>query len=205
MTLRSGDPQIDTERLVLRRVSPDDLPFYERVHADPDVARYISHGNPRTSAESRAWLDQVLLSYETLQLGQLAITLKDSGALIGRAGLSHLEVDDEPAGDGIRSAYYFPLRAPSGVPCTAQSELGYTLDKAAWGNGYAHEAVEAVFRYAMTHRPADRIVSLIHSDNTRSKHLAGKFAAKPVDRVRLWDRHFDRYVWPVGKSPSTER
>jgi RimJ/RimL family protein N-acetyltransferase len=205
MTLLPGHETIETERLVLRRITPDDLPFFARIHADPDVAVYLSHGRPRLLEETRGWMDALLESYRALGLGQLAITRKDGGELIGRCGLSYLETDPAPAADGSRLGYYFPARAPTTVQPHVESELGYTLDPAAWGQGYATEAVSAVWSYVQRHRAGERVVSLIHPDNTRSRKLAGRFGVALVDRVTLWDRLFDRYAWPAGNSPSTDR
>jgi RimJ/RimL family protein N-acetyltransferase len=205
MTLLPGHQTIETERLVLRRITPDDLPFFARIHADPDVALYLAHGRPRLVEETRGWMDAVLESYRALGLGQLAITRKTDGALIGRCGLSYLETDPAPAADGSRLGYYFPARAPHGVEAHVESELGYTLDPATWGQGYATEAVSAVWDYTTSNRPDERVVSLIHRDNARSRKLAGRFGVTLVDRVTLWDRLFDRYAWPTGNSPSTDR
>lgn len=205
MTLVAGDAHIETERLLLRHIAADDLPFYARIHANPDIARYLAHGRPRLLDETRAWLETILESYRTIGLGQLAITRKADGALLGRCGLSYLETDPTPAPDGTLSGYYYPSRAPVGVIPVVESELGYTLDQDAWGQGYAREAVHAIHRYATKRRTADRIVSLIHPDNARSRRLADRFSVTLVDRVTLWERSFDRYVWPSGNSPSTER
>jgi RimJ/RimL family protein N-acetyltransferase len=196
VTLLDGCDRIETERLFLRRITPEDLPFYARVHADPDVARYLFHGRPRLLEETRGWLEGMLESYRTTGLGQLAIRRKLDGELIGRCGLSHLETESEPSENGSRIGYYFPTRALDGVKTVIQSELGYTLDSAAWQQGYASEAVRAVFEYARENRPGESIVSLIHPDNVRSRRLASRFAVTLVDRVTIWDRPFDRYVWP---------
>lgn len=205
MTLVAGDEHIETERLMLRHITADDLPFYARIHANPDVARYLAHGRPRLLDETQAWLETILDSYRTIGLGQLAITRKSDGALLGRCGLSYLETDPTPAPDGTLPGYYYPSRAPDGVIPVVESELGYTLDQNAWGHGYAREAVHAIHQYAMERRAADRIVSLIHRDNARSRRLADRFSVTLVDRVTLWERQFDRYVWPSGNSPSRER
>jgi RimJ/RimL family protein N-acetyltransferase len=205
MSLLESDQAIDTERLLLRRISHDDLPFYTRIHADPDVARYLAHGNPRSAEETEHWLHAVLDSYRDLALGQIAITRKSDGALLGRCGVSYLETEEATQPDGTRIGYYYPTRAPAGVKHVAEAELGYTLDTAAWGQGYATEAVRAMWNYLSTKRPELRIVSLIHPANTRSIRLATSFGVTLVDRVKSWDRDYDRYAWPAGKSPSIDR
>jgi RimJ/RimL family protein N-acetyltransferase len=195
MTLLAADDRIATERLILRRITPDDAPFYARIHADPDVARFLAHGLPRTIDETRAWLETTFESYRELSLGQIAITRASDGALLGRCGLNHLETEVDPRADGTLLGYYYPARAPADTPHVAELELGYTLDRAAWGQGYAREAVRAIWEYTCSKWTAHRVVSLIHPDNARSISLATAFGATRVDRVVLWERPFDRYTW----------
>ena len=202
MSLLPSDDTIETERLVLRRIARDDLPFYARIHADPEVARYLSHGKPRSPTESSEWMDVLLDTYRERQLGQIAITRKQDGALLGRTGVSHLETELAVQPNGTRMSYYLPARAPAEVPHTVEQELGYTLDRSAWGQGYAREAVQAMWSYLRARRPNMRIVSLIHPDNARSIRLAASFGVSLVDRVTIWNREFDRYAWPSSPTVS---
>src|SRR5689334_5749805 len=93
MTLSRGTDRIESERLLLRRIDQDDFDFFVHLHADPDVALYLSHGKPRSSQESLAWLRHLLSTYEDFALGQLAVLRKSDGMLIGRCGLSDLAVE----------------------------------------------------------------------------------------------------------------
>jgi RimJ/RimL family protein N-acetyltransferase len=196
MTLLASDQTIETERLLLRRITRDDFPFYARIHALPEVARYLAHGRPRSVEETVHWLDAILDSYRDLQLGQIAIVRKSDGALIGRCGVSHLETEIEPLPDGSYRGHYFPSHAPADREHVVQPELGYTLDSAHWGKGYAREAVAATRSYLLSRRPNLDVVSLIHPENARSIHLASTLGATRIDRVMYLDRGFDRYAWP---------
>jgi [ribosomal protein S5]-alanine N-acetyltransferase len=198
VTLAIGDDHIETERLLLRRVSFDDLPFYTRIHADPEVARYIGPGRPRTVEESRRWLETTLATYASVQLGQLAVVRKGDGMLIGRCGTSYLEIEATPADGGVPCGYFTPGEAPSGITTIMERELGYTFDRSAWGQGHAREAAGAVFEYVSKRLKIDRVVSLIESKNVRSQRVAGSLGARHVDRVRAFDRLLDRYVWPTN-------
>src|SRR5712692_2244385 len=73
MTLAHGTDRLEAARLVLRRIAPDDLPFFTRIHALPEVAQYLGSGRPRPPEKSAAWLQATLTSYEQLALGQLAV------------------------------------------------------------------------------------------------------------------------------------
>src|SRR4051812_24217220 len=196
MTLLAADRLIETDRLILRRIERADFPFFAGIHADPEVARYLAHGNPRTEEESTVWLDAMLKSYATLNLGQLAVTLRKDGTLIGRSGVSDMQVDLAPGADGLRNSYHFPTRAPEGSAIEAQLELGYTFARSAWGAGYASEAANAVYEYTRRTRPKATIVSLIRPENERSKRVAQRFGVTYVDQVSGWGKTYDRYVWP---------
>ena len=199
MTLRHSDDEIESERLRLRRITADDLPFIARLHAHPEVATFIGHGKPRTLDESRAWIEKVQQTYEQYQLGQLLVLRKSDGAPIGRCGLAFMEVDPSPEDGGDPYGYFSVGEAPPGRRVVLERELGYTFDRAAWGNGYAREAVATVFRYALDTLKLDRVLSMIHADNERSKKLATHFGARRIGLVRAFGRPFafDTYLWPI--------
>jgi RimJ/RimL family protein N-acetyltransferase len=94
MTLAQGTERLETERLVLRRVSLDDLAFYVRLHGMAEVARGLwAEGRPRSAEQTEAWLRGTLASYEALALGYLAVVRKADGALLGRCGLMDMAVE----------------------------------------------------------------------------------------------------------------
>jgi RimJ/RimL family protein N-acetyltransferase len=149
MTLAHGTDRLGSARLVLRRIAPDDLPFFTRIHALPEVAQHLyPGGRPRSPEETAAWLQYTLASYEQLALGYLAVLRKEDGALIGRCGLMDLVVESAAPGRGIRRGWFGREQAPAGVALTFECELGYTLDPAVWGQGFATEAARCVRDYA---------------------------------------------------------
>ena len=103
MTLAHGTDRLESPRLVLRRIAPDDLPFFTRLHALPKVAEHLySEGRPRSPEETKAWMEYTLASYEQLALGYLAVVRKEDGALIGRCGLMDLVVESAAPEHGVR-------------------------------------------------------------------------------------------------------
>ena len=55
MTLPHGTDRLESDRLVLRRIALDDLPFFTRIHALPEVAQHLyPGGRPRSPAETAA-------------------------------------------------------------------------------------------------------------------------------------------------------
>src|SRR5438067_3945362 len=147
MTLAHSTDRLESARLVLRRVAPDDLPFFTRIHALPEVAQYL-WTRPRSPEETAAWLHGTLASYERHTRGHLAVVRKEDGALIGRCGLTELVVESAAPEHGICKGWFGREGAPTGVALTYEYELGYTFDPAVWGQGFASEAARCVRDYA---------------------------------------------------------
>ena len=196
MTLARGDTAIETPRLTLRRLRPDDLAFITRMHADPRVRRYLGNGQPLSAEESRTFLDNVQASYERTGLGPLAVVRKSDDEAIGRCGLSAMEIELPPHELAEPRVYTRPGAAPAGTRTAVEHELGYTFDAAVWGHGYATEAAGAVFRYARERLGLTRIISIIHAENAGSLGVARKLGLEREDTVRMAGRSFDRYRWP---------
>lgn len=197
MTLARDTHRIESERLVLRRIEPDDFEFFAHIHADPEVARYLSHGKPRAPEESLAWLQSVLRTYEDFALGQLAVLRKSDGMLIGRCGLSDLAVEARAGAAAVPRGWYQREDAPANAEIVFERELGYTFHRNHWGQGYASEAARCVFDYARDVLKLPRVISLIHPQNIRSLQVAKRFGAQREDVVEVLSRPFDRFVWPI--------
>src|SRR5262245_15195880 len=159
MTLAPDIDRIESERLVLRRIARADCDFFARLHAMPEVRRYLGNGRPYSAEESRAWVESMLATYERLNLGQLAVVRKSDGQLIGRCGLSDLVVEAHGAPSGIPRGWFRRAQAPGGIELIYAPDLGYALDPGSWGHGYAAEAARCVFEYARTNPAWPWIVS----------------------------------------------
>lgn len=199
MTLAHGTDRLESARLVLRRVEPDDLPFFTRLHALPEVARHLyPGGRPRSPEETAAWLRYTLASYEQLALGYLAVLRKADGALIGRCGLMDLVVESAAPEQGIRRGWFGREDAPAGAALTFEVELGYTLDPAAWGQGFATEAARCVRDYARDVLRLPYAISAILPLNARSRRVAERSGARATGQMDVVGLTWDRYEWPLA-------
>jgi ribosomal-protein-alanine N-acetyltransferase len=198
MTLARGTDGIESERLSLRRFDQADLEFFVRLHADPDVARYLSHGKPRSSEESLAWFQSVLRTYQDFALGQLAVLRKSDGVLIGRCGLSDFAVEARTGVAAVPRGWFQRSEAPAGAEIVFERELGYTFDRSCWGQGYASEAARCVFDYARDVLKLPRVISVIHPENVRSLRLAQRLGVQREDVVEVMSRQLVRFAWPVS-------
>jgi ribosomal-protein-alanine N-acetyltransferase len=78
---------LETERLVLRRLLPEDLDALYALYADPEIRRYYPEGT-LTYPETQEELEWFLNGHpEYPELGLWATVHKESGRFIGRCGL----------------------------------------------------------------------------------------------------------------------
>jgi RimJ/RimL family protein N-acetyltransferase len=186
MTLAHGTDRLESARLVLRRIAPDDLPFFTRIHALPEVAQHLyPGGRPRSPEESAAWLQSTLKSYQQLALGYLAVLRKEDGALIGRCGLMDLVVESAAPEHGIRRGWFGDAQTPADVALTFECELGYTFDPAVWGQGFATEAVRCVRDYARGHSSAERPLAARRRTVRRASRRSNGSGRSHVGSLRL--------------------
>ena len=199
MTLAHGTDRLESPRLVLRRLTPDDLPFFTRIHALPEVARYLyPGGRPRSPAETAGWLRGTLASYERLALGYLAVLRKEDGALIGRCGLMDLVIESAEPAHGIRRGWFGREEVSAGVPLTFECELGYTFDPTVWGQGFATEAARCVRDYARDVLRLSYAISAILPQNVRSRRVAERAGARAAGQMDVVGLTWDRWVWPLA-------
>jgi RimJ/RimL family protein N-acetyltransferase len=206
VTLAHGTERLVSPRLLLRRITRDDLPFYTRIHALPEVAQNLyPGGRPRTAEETAKWLETTLTSYEQLALGYLAVVRKSDGALIGRCGMTDLAMECPAPERGLRRGWFGRGEAPRGVKLTFECELGYIFDPAVWGQGFATEAACCVRDYARDVLRLPYAISAILPQNARSRRVAERSGARLAGQMNVVGLAWDRYLWPLATMGGRER
>ncbi|MBT8462142.1 MAG: GNAT family N-acetyltransferase [Gemmatimonadetes bacterium] len=143
--------QIETARLRLRALREEDAEDLARIFADPSVVQY-SGGRSPTLEEVREGIRQhVAEYYRDRGYGLLVAELRATGEIVGRVGFLTTEIDG-----------------------TGDAELHYHLAPAAWGDGLATEAAQAVLEWGFDRGGLDRVVAVIHPDNHASRRVAEK-------------------------------
>ncbi|MBC5766135.1 GNAT family N-acetyltransferase [Ramlibacter albus] len=163
---------LETDRLVLRPFTLADHADYARITSDPDVMRYMGTGIAYTPDIAWRAIASVLGHWELLGYGLWAVTLKETGALIGHAGFLD----------------------PYGWP---GFELAYMIDKPYWGQGYAQEATRAALKVARETLRKERIISLVRPANEPSRKLALRLGAVQEGTVSLMGSDADLFVHRV--------
>jgi ribosomal-protein-alanine N-acetyltransferase len=192
--------ELETRRLLLRAFTWNDFDFINALHADPDVARYIGYGKPRTETENRRLLENTLKAYSQDGLGHLAVCLKETGEIIGRCGLSLLEVEADPVDEQAPRWFWTKDSAPEGMDIIRRIEVGYTFARRHWGLGYATESATAVRDHAFQDRREPQLVAAIFSENLASINVARKIGLSfrgPITAFGMPAEHhqLDRVDW----------
>jgi len=153
-------PELSTERLCLRALRLDDLDGYAQMYADPDVMRFLENGVPLDRAAAFRSIALHLGHWQLRGYGQWALEECATGSFVGRAGLWQ----------------------PDGWPGL---EVGWILDRASWGRGYATEAGRAAMDYAFDVLQAEEVVSLIRPANNASIRVAERLGESYHRTVQL--------------------
>jgi ribosomal-protein-alanine N-acetyltransferase len=164
---------LETKRLLLRELTPDDAPALLAVLGDAETMRW--YPRPYTAAEVDEGIARQISRYPS-GVGLLGLVLRETGELIGDCGLvwQQLEV--------------------GGIP---ELEIGYHVHRALWNRGLATEAARAVRDYAFATLGYDQVISLIRPENLPSRRVAEKNGLT-LDRVVFW-RGYDHCVYRLAR------
>jgi len=141
---------IETPRLRLRTVTPDDAAFYMELVNDPSWIANIGQRNIHTLEAARAALATGPMA-QFRQHGYCLYILErlSDGALVGMGGL--VRRDSLPGPD-----------------------IGYAVRPAYWGQGYAYEAAAAIMRHAQHVLRLPTVYGITSQKNQASINLLNK-------------------------------
>jgi RimJ/RimL family protein N-acetyltransferase len=168
-------PPLRTARLELRRFAGRDLGPLLAVFGDPEVMRYVgTERRPLTGNGVMALMRTADGHWSRHGFGLLAVAERESGRVIGEAGLQVLE-----AGPDI--------------------ELGYTLARAAWGHGYATEAAQAVLRWAFAWLRLERVIAVADPVNEASLRVLAKVGMRRLGTRRCYGTQMTESALSLGE------
>jgi len=162
------DAVIETARLALRHLRPQDLDAMYSYLGDPETMLY--YPAPFSREFVRAGIEHNIERYKTYGYGLFGAVLKPTGELIGDCGLVWQELQDGP-----------------------ELEVGYHLHRAHWGHGYATEAARACMDWAYANAGVDHVISLIRPENLPSRRVAERNGMRVVWQEKWKDLLHD--VW----------
>ncbi len=129
----SSLPVIDTDRLVLRKFRRRDAADVYAAFSDPAVSRYVLWEAHRSLSDSKAYIRAMHRLYRNCAPSSWAVVLRNTGRVIGSIGLMWYD------------------------PYNHSAEVGYSLARSCWNQGYATEALNAVLHEVFSVLPLNRI------------------------------------------------
>lgn len=152
---------LQTDRLILRELSLEDVDGLLETFGDPDAM--WAYPSTKDRAETEEWIRRSMASCRSNGWGLWAVVRRADGRFLGDCGPMFEPVDGEL------------------VP-----ELGYHIVRAEWGQGYATEAALASRDWFFANTGHDRLVSIVWPPNTASRRVAARVHARM--RLFVWEK-----------------
>jgi RimJ/RimL family protein N-acetyltransferase len=185
---------LETERLILRQFTEDDVDNLVALDGDPDVMHFITGGRLTPRAEIVEEVLPAFLAYYSRFAGYgfWAVVEKSTGEFLG----------------------WFHFRPGEGA-APGEAELGFRLRKSAWGKGYGTEGSRALIAKGFTEYGVQRVVAEAMAVNTASRRVMEKSGLRLIRTFHQdWpyaiegDEHgdveyaLDRTEWPAMSAPT---
>ena len=143
-------PIIETDRLLLRKITLDDAADIFEYASDPEVSTYMSWEPHQSIQETYDYLERVMQRYQEHNPGPWAIVHKRDAKMIGTCSY----------GSWAREDY--------------RAEVGYVLNRRYWGQGYMAEAVRAIVDFGFRKLGMNRIQARCDVPNIGSARVMEK-------------------------------
>ena len=142
-------PELETERLILRRYKESDIDVYHELTTDPRLSDYIYY--PRVTSEKEK---EIIKGYincaDTNVHERWIIERKEDNIVVGKINVNNV----------YQKHNY--------------CNVGYTIRYDYWGNGYAAEALEKVTSHLLNDLSYHLVECVCNEDNLRSKRVLEK-------------------------------
>ena len=157
-------PTLQTERLIIRELTMDDLEAINTILNQSFVSEM-------SVSERQRWLQWTVLGYEMFAMleqphyGERAVTLKETGEIIGAVGIV-------PYQDSFNQVTAF--KRPPNAPASAEVGLFWAIAPSYQRNGYASEAARTLVEYLFKHEKLGRIIATTGYENVASQKVMQK-------------------------------
>ncbi|UCD75181.1 MAG: GNAT family N-acetyltransferase [Phycisphaerales bacterium] len=147
----SEQPTLETERLVLRPLTPDDAPAVFRLYSDEAVTAFLGFDALKDEEQAAEIIREAIQRFEERRGMRWGIILRQTSDLIGTCSYKRWEW----------------ARA-------SRAELGCDLLRAYWGTGLMTEALRETIRLGFEVTGVNRIEAMVFEGAERSVTLLNK-------------------------------
>lgn len=152
---------LETERLILRRMTLADAPLILELLTDPAFVRFVADRGLKSEADAATYItEKILPSFEKHGFGFYVAELKDTHEPVGMCGLIKRDTLDDV-------------------------DIGFSIRRSHWRRGFGYEAANGVMKYARETLGLRRIVGIANPENANSIKLLEKLGLRFERQVRL--------------------
>ena len=158
-----------TERLIIRKWLPEnDAAQAFKMYNDPEVTRFISSMVEESVENQKTRLQRIIDKYNQINNGSgfWAIVEKESGQIVGAVLLKQI-----PDNQGNATEDY---------------EVGWHLQKASWGKGYATEAGRGALEYGFNVLKLPVVYAVANPKNYASIRVMQRLGMMPMGRTNKY-------------------
>ncbi len=141
--------KLETDRLILRELTMNDVDALYEILSDPVSMQH--YPQPFTREKTTGWIAWNLENYKTYGFGLWAAVRKETNLFIGDCGITMQNING-----------------------SLEPEIGYHINKAHTGKGYATEAARACRNYAFDTLGLSKVYSYMKYTNLASQKVAQK-------------------------------
>lgn len=149
---------LETERLILRELTAQDFDPLYQILSDPETMQY--YPKPFDEAKVRYWIEWNRENYRVFGFGLWAVTLKETGELIGDCGITMQNINGK-----------------------IKPEIGYHIRKDHWRKGFASEAARKCRDWLFENTPFQKVFSYMKYTNV------GSYSTAEANGMRLIEEY----------------
>ena len=154
---------LETERLILRKITMDDLEDWYEILSDKETMKY--YPKPYTKEMVINWINRNEEYYDTFGFGLYALVIKGSNKMIGDCEITMQNINGQ-----------------------IKPEIGYHINKKYHNKGYATEAARKCRDFIFENTTFNKVYSYMKSDNIGSYSVAIKNGMSLVEKYTDQDR-----------------
>lgn len=148
---------LETQRCYLRETTVEDVDDFYDIYSNPEMTRYTESLYESPISEKAYVREYIEKVYHFYEFGIWTVVWKETGQVIGRAGIH------------VREGYDLP-------------ELGYVIGKPWQGQGVATEICRAILAYAGQELGFERLMTVIQKENRASLRLAKRLGFREAEK-----------------------
>lgn len=143
-------PTLETERLLLRKITLEDAWDMHYYGSNENVSKYVTWETHKSLSDTREFIEFVLTKYENKKIAPWGIEYKENGKLIGTIDFVSWQLKHNIA------------------------EIGYVLSQDYWGKGITTEAAKEVIKFGFENMDLVRIQARCDIENIGSARVMEK-------------------------------